>query len=96
MVNSHAITEALVDFLRYKSVDWNYVAVLHDTTDYSVDWVQNFDSAAAERDDGPMTFWTEKLSPNRGPEEEFSVLYAMDKIKELTYQTIVVRLFDGW
>jgi len=37
MVNSHAISASLVDFLRYKSVDWKYVAVLHDTEDYSVD-----------------------------------------------------------
>mmetsp|Transcript_53857 Transcript_53857/g.64803 ORF Transcript_53857/g.64803 Transcript_53857/m.64803 type:complete len:241 (-) Transcript_53857:875-1597(-) len=96
IVNSHAITEALVDFLRYKSVDWNYVAILHDTEDYSIDWVQNFDSAAEEREDGPMTFRTEKLSPNREPGEEASVSYAMNKIKELTYRTIVVRLFNGW
>ena len=43
-----------------------------------------------------MTFQTEKLSPDQELGEEFSALYSMNQIKELTYRTIVVRLFNGW
>mmetsp|Transcript_24308 Transcript_24308/g.57583 ORF Transcript_24308/g.57583 Transcript_24308/m.57583 type:complete len:1041 (+) Transcript_24308:187-3309(+) len=89
-VNLHPYGEAAVHFLRRMGRS-NFLATLHDSSDFG-SAVQTVIDNAAKESNPPFThlFQAKVAPPFTGYEPNRSVRWAMERIKDTTYRTIVV------